>query len=79
MSPETIERALKSRTPELMSLPGVVGTAQSICEGRPCIKVLVLTNTPELEEDIHAILESYPVVIEETDRIRARPEKPDIP
>lgn len=75
MSPQTIEQALKAHTNELMALPGVVGTAQSVCEGRPCIKVLVIKNTPELERHIRTILGGYPVVIEETGRIRARPEK----
>lgn len=79
MSAQAIERALRARTPALMALPGVVGTAEGLCERRPCIKVLVVTKTPELERDIHAILEGYPVVIEETGRIRARPEEPSSP
>ena len=77
VSGKTIEQVLKERTPDLMSLPGVVGTAQSLCEGRPCIKVFVVKETPGLRQEIHNILEGYPVVIEETGRILPRPEKQD--
>lgn len=73
MSSMTIEEALKTHTPELMSLPGVIGTGQGLCEGQPCVKVLVVEKTPELERAIHAILKGVPVTVQETGRIRARP------
>lgn len=76
MPAKTIEQALKDYTTELMSLSDVVGTAQGLCDGQPCIKVFVVKETPELEQKIRHILEGYPVVIEETGRIRPRPEKP---
>jgi len=73
MSQQTIEGALRAHNDELMSLPGLVGTAQSLCAGQPCIKVLVVERTQELEQAIHKILAGYPVVIEETGPIRVRP------
>ena len=75
MAGRAIEEVLKEHTKELMSLPGVVGTGQSLCDGQPCIKVFVVNKTPELEKQIPQALEGYPVVIEETGEIRALPKK----
>jgi hypothetical protein len=69
----TIEAVLKKHTEALMSLPGVVGTAQGLCEGRDCIKVFVRQRTPELEQRIPAVLEGYQVSIEESGEIRTLP------
>lgn len=68
---KAIEEVLKQHTDRLMSLPGVVGTAIGECEGKPCIKVLVVKRTPELLKTIPSALEGFPVVIEETGEIRA--------
>jgi len=68
---KTIETALDQHTDRLMSLPGVVGTAIGECEGKPCIQVLVLKNTPDLSRSIPPSLEGFPVVIVETGEIRA--------
>lgn len=70
---ESIESVLKQHTDQLLSLPGVVGTAISECEGKPCIKVLVVKETPELMAKIPRTLEGYPVVLEETGEIRPLP------
>jgi hypothetical protein len=77
MPGKNIEEVLKEHTPELMSTPGVVGTAQGLCEGQPCIKVFAVEKTRDLEQKIPHTLEGYPVVIEETGRFRALPEKKD--
>ena len=77
MSPETVRKALETHTDELMSLPGVVGTGQGLCDNQPCIKVFVIKDSPDLEERIKTILEGYPVVIQETGRFRTRPGKVD--
>jgi hypothetical protein len=75
MSGKKIEQALKEHTGELMSTPGVVGTAQGLCDGKPCIKVYVTQKTPELEQRIQHILKGYPLLIEQSGTFRARPEK----
>jgi hypothetical protein len=72
---KAIEEVLKEHTEELMSLPGVVGTAQGLCNDKPCIKVYVIEKTPELAQKIPDIIEGYQVVIEETGEIRALPKK----
>jgi hypothetical protein len=70
----TIKEALIKYTDELMALPGVVGTAQSLCEKTPCIKVYVIKKTPHLEKQIHRILKGHAYQIQETGKIRPRSE-----
>lgn len=74
MKRKPFKEVLKEYTNILMSIEGVTGTAQSICNGKPCIKVYILEKTPKLEKKIPATLEGYSVVIEETGEIRALPE-----
>ncbi len=68
-----IEKVLKEHTTELMSIPGVVGTAQGLCDGKPCIKVYVVKKTPELDKKIPKNIGGFPVSIEETGEIRPLP------
>ncbi len=68
---KTIEQVLRDHTDSLMSLPGVVGTAQGLCDGQPCIKVVIVKKTPELLRQIPAEIEGYTVAVEETGEIRA--------
>ena len=68
---KTIEQVLKEHTDDLMSLPGVVGTGQGLCNDQPCIKVFVSRKTEKLEQRIPKNLEGYPVVIQETGRFKA--------
>lgn len=74
MSGRTIEEVLKAHTGELMSLPGVVGTAQGLCANQPCIKVYVEKMGAGTGEKIPDSIEGYPVEIEETGMFRALPE-----
>lgn len=71
MPEKTISAVLKEHTPGLMSLPGVVGTAQGQCAGEPCIKVFVTKTTSDLLRRIPSTIEGYPVAVEETGEIRA--------
>lgn len=70
----TIEEVLRAHTGQLMSLPGVVGTAQGLCSGRPCIKVYVIKKSAELGRMIPDTIEGYPVMEEESGEIKALPE-----
>lgn len=74
MMEKSLSEALKAETKELMSLPGVVGTALGSCDGQPCIKVYVVQRTPELDRKIFNRLAGYPVQIEETGGMQALPE-----
>ncbi len=73
MTPKKIEEVLKEHTPEWMSVPGVVGTAQGLCGGRPCVQVYVVKKTGEIDQRIPKTIDGYPVIIEETGKIRALP------
>jgi hypothetical protein len=66
-----IEEVLKKYTDKLMSISGVVGTGQGLCDGEPCIKVLLIKKTRELERKIPRELEGYKVRLEETGKVRA--------
>jgi hypothetical protein len=76
MAAETIKEVLKKHTGELMALPGVVGTGQGLCEGKPCIKVFVVEKTPDLEQKIPKTIDGYSVAIEATGPIKALPKTP---
>jgi len=71
----TIEEALKKHTEALMSIPGVVGTGQGLCEGSPCIRVFIIGKTPEIERRIPETLEGHRVEVVVTGRIKAEPKK----
>lgn len=73
MSESTLEVVLKAHTNELMAMPGVVGTAQGLCDDQPCIKVYVVEMTPELEKKIPKTLDGYTVDIEVTGEFHALP------
>jgi hypothetical protein len=73
MPSRTIEEVLKEDSRYLMSITGVVGTGQGLCDTRPCIKVFVIKKTRELEQKIPKVLEGYPVVIEESGEFHALP------
>ncbi|MCI0699414.1 hypothetical protein L0337_46355 [candidate division KSB1 bacterium] len=75
MSESSIEAVLKKHTDELMAMSGVVGTAQGLCDDKPCIKVYVVALTPELEQKIPKNLEGYTVDIEVTGEFRALPKR----
>jgi len=68
----SIEAVQGSHTDSLMRIPGVVGTAIGLCDGKPCIKVLVFRATPELRKAIPASLEGYRVTLDETGTVRAQ-------
>ena len=77
MPTKTIEEVLDEYTDEWMSIPGVVGTAQGLDDGKPCIKVYVIEKTPEIDRTIPKVLHGHPVVVEQTGEIRALPKKQD--
>ena len=72
---KSIEAVQNEHTDSLMSFPGVVGTAIGDCDGKPCIKVMVVKKSPELLKKIPSELEGYPVQIDETGEFRALPSR----
>jgi hypothetical protein len=75
LKPKTIEAVLKKHTAKLMSIPGVVGTAQGICDDKACIKIFVIEKTPALTQQVPKFIEGFPVDLEESGEIRAYPRK----
>ena len=71
MAEMSISQALKEATPALMKIEGVVGTAQGLCDGAPCIKVYVAKKTPELLGQLPAAIAGHPVAVEETGEFKA--------
>ncbi len=71
MEKRTIDEVLREHTGSLMSIPGVVRTAQGQRAGKPCIRVLVIRKTPQLTKKIPSAIEGYIVAVQETGRIRA--------
>ena len=72
MPEKTISQVLDQHTDSIMSLPGVVGTGQGECSGRPCITVLVVEKTPEVLGQIPSAIEGYMVEVRESGEIKAR-------
>jgi hypothetical protein len=68
-----ITAVLGRHTDDLMALPGVVGVGEALCDGTPCILVLVVERTPELEERMPRQLEGFLVEIKVTGEIIAEP------
>lgn len=65
-----IEEVLAAHTPDLMRLPGVVGTGAGERQGRPVIVVLVESATPEIRARLPRALEGYPVEVREAGIVR---------
>lgn len=71
-----INEVMEAHVANLMALPGVVGVfIGALDNGTPCIKVMVVKTTPELEKKIPPDLEGHPVLIVETGEIRPLSEK----
>jgi hypothetical protein len=68
-----IEEVLKENAPGWMALDGVVGVYQGRTEdGAPCLKVMVVKETPELHRKIPEQVHGYPVLLRETGPIGPR-------
>jgi uncharacterized lipoprotein len=60
----SITDVLARHTPELMKIPGVVGTAQGEEDGRPAIIVYVTAETDSLVMAVPSSLEGFPVKLQ---------------
>ena len=66
-----IAEVLREHTDGLMATPGVVGTAEGIRDGKPCIVVMVAVKSEQLETQIPAELDGYPIDIRVTGEFNA--------
>jgi hypothetical protein len=69
---KSIKTVLEENSAHLMSVKGVVGVAQGLCEGKDCIKVYVTKKTDEMLEVLPKSLQGYMIEIVETDVIEAQ-------
>ena len=67
----TITEVLEKHTDTWMSIPGVLGTAQSEKDGKPAITIFIEQKSSTIEEKIPKSVEGYPVVLEVTGEIKA--------
>ena len=67
---KSLEEILQEYTDSLMTMSGVVGTAQGLCDGEPCIRVFVIKKSDELMGQIPPMIEGYPVDVQETGEFR---------
>ncbi len=72
VSAKTIDEVLAAYTDSLMALPGVVGTAIGLCDGVPCIRVLVADSGAAARSRIPDRIDGYRVRIDVTGPIRPR-------
>jgi hypothetical protein len=69
----SIEEVLGEQTERLLAIPGVVGTAQGLSGGKPCLLVYVADDASDVARKIPGTLCGYPVRVEKTGEIQARP------
>jgi len=67
----TIEQVQDAYTSQWMEISGIEGTGIGLFEGKPCIKVFSSVPAEELQGQIPSVVESYPVIIEQTGTFRA--------
>ncbi len=68
----SIEDAHKALTDSLMVEAGIAGTAITECDGTPCLKVYVVTDTMEIMDRITKTFAGYEVTVQVTGEIEAR-------
>ena len=72
MPKRDINVVLRAHDKELMAIPGVVGVYVGLLADQktPCLRVMAMKKTQELERAIPKSLEGYKVEVEETGAIR---------
>lgn len=68
---KTITQVLAQYKQELLTVPGVLGTAIGTWEREPCIIVFVQQETAEIRRRVPPSLGGYAVKVEETEMFRA--------
>jgi hypothetical protein len=66
-----IADVLARNAPDLMTIPGVVGVYEGEDDDQlPCVRVMVLSNSDELQKKLPRTLEGFAVVMEITGEIK---------
>lgn len=67
---DSLERAQARVTRKVIDMEGVTGTAMGLCNGRPCIKVYLESDSSALRSRLPRSESGFPVVAEVTGKIR---------
>lgn len=67
---DSLERAQARVTRKVIDMEGVTGTAMGLCNGQPCIKVYLESDSSSLRSRLPRSESGFPVVAEVTGRIR---------
>jgi len=65
-----IAQVLEERTPALLAMPGVVGTAEGASGGHPVFVVLIRRDDAELRRRLPDQVEGYPVEVRVVGEVR---------
>lgn len=69
MSKASLSDVIAAESPGLLALPGVVGVAEGLDQGRPCVVVYV---DAEHGVNLPKLVAGYPVVMRHSGEIRAQ-------
>lgn len=69
MTSHSIEEVLETHTDSLMSIKGVEGVGQALCDDAPCIRIYASRMTSEIESEVPDSIEGFAVDVEVTGRI----------
>jgi hypothetical protein len=72
MSDTSVIAAQEALTPTVMALPGVVGTAVGLCDGAPCIQILIATSDSALMAQLPEGYRGFQVDVRVVGDIRAQ-------
>jgi len=67
---DSLEQAQARVTRKVIDIEGVTGTALGLCNGRPCIKVYLESDSSTLRRRLPRSESGFPVVTEVTGKIR---------
>ncbi len=73
MPARPIADVLAAHTDSLMALPGVTGTAIALCDGVPCIRIMLVDSAAARRLHLPEELEGYRVRVDVTGPFRATP------
>ena len=67
-----INDVLRGHDQELLAIKGVVGVYVGLQDDgkTPCLKVMVVAKSPEIEKAVPKTIEGFPVIVEVTGEIR---------
>jgi len=70
--PRDINDVLRAHDQELLAIEGVVGVYVGLLDDgkTPCLKVMVVAKSAEIEKAVPKTIEGFPVIVEVTGEIR---------